>query len=287
MIGDTPPRPSVTIDRFTPPLPGTRARSTGGRVVYAIGDVHGCYRLLKGLLGAIVADIAARPDGAPPIILLCGDYVDRGPDSASVLSALVWLARHSTVEMLFLKGNHEAMLLDFLRRPERNADWLRDDGRETLRSYGIDPPAGDEPSDQECVDLRDRLADTMPASHIDFLRDLPVRHLLGDYAFVHAGLRPGRPIDRQTEEDCLWIREDFLATEHRFERIVVHGHTWSSSRPHVGAHRIGLDTGAYATGVLTAVRLDGTAIDCIQACEGDTTMHKAGRTTALHGAGNR
>jgi len=273
MLGEQGCAPSVRVNRFTPALPATRARSTGDRVIYAVGDVHGCYHLLKGLLGAIVADVADLPDAARPLILFCGDYVDRGPDSARVLSTLVWLARHSTVEVLFLKGNHEALLLDFLHHPERNAGWLRQDGCSTLRSYGIDVPEGIEPSERDCRRLRDSLADSMPLSHADMLRDLPIHHVLGDYVFVHAGLRPGIPLGRQDEEDFLWIREAFLAKEHQFDRVVVHGHTWSSSRPYVGAHRIGLDTGAYATGVLTAVRLEGSRVECLQACGADMTMH--------------
>lgn len=257
--------PSVTVTRFVPTLPAPRARSTGDRVVYAIGDVHGCYRQLKALLAAIVGDVAALPATAHPLVLFCGDYVDRGPDSAKVLSTLVWLSRHSTVEILFLKGNHEALLLDFLRRPERGGGWLREDGCWTLRSYGIDVAPDADHSEDACRRMRDDLADAMPLSHVEILRDLPIRHVVGDYVFVHAGLRPGVALDRQEEEDCLWIRDEFLATEHRFERVVVHGHTWSSGEPHIGTHRIGIDTGAYATGILTAVRLEGATIECIQA----------------------
>lgn len=285
MVDDAAALPSAMgMRRFTPPLPGTRARSTDGRIIYAIGDVHGCYALLKRLLEAIVADIATLGADAWPLVVFCGDYVDRGPDSARVLSTLVWLSRHSTVEVVFLKGNHEALLLDFLRRPEAAIDWLREDGPETLRSYGIDLPAVFEPAVDESRRLRDRLADAMPLSHFRFLHDLPIRHGVGEYVFVHAGLRPGIALERQAEEDCLWIREEFLAAEHRFDRIVVHGHTWSSDQPHVGTYRIGIDTGAYSTGVLTAVRLEDARVECLQVYRGEDLQAYRGEDDACRAA---
>ena len=246
--------------------PGVWAKSTGGRVVYAIGDVHGCYAQLSGLLETIVADMAAIEGDIPPLLVFCGDYIDRGPNSAAVLSALLWLARNASLEVAFLKGNHEVMLLDFVDRPEANIPWLRRDGAATLVSYGVRlPPDGIAALEDHCVDLRDKLVDRMPASHLAFLRGLPVMITCGDYVFVHAGLKPGRSLKRQDEEDCLWIGDDFLKADHRFKKVVVHGHSWSADQPIVTRNRIGIDTGAYATGVLTAVRLEGSTIDFIQA----------------------
>lgn len=239
----------------------------GGRVVYAVGDVHGCYDLLVALLGAIVADAASLPPGERPLLIFCGDYVDRGPRSSEVLATLVWLSRHAPVEVAFLRGNHEAMMLAWLDRPGENRAWLRFGGAATLRAYGVDAPddVGTDDLGEDCWRLRDALADRLPASHLDFLRGLPVRMTCGDYVFVHAGLRPGVALARQDDQDCLWIREGFVDREHRFEKIVVHGHSWESDTPVITRCRIGIDTGAYRTGTLTAVRLGPAAVDVIQA----------------------
>ena len=254
---------SIQVVRQEPVPRLTRAQSTDGRVVYAVGDVHGCYALLTALLEAIVADVGTLVGDPPPLLILCGDYVDRGPRSFDVLSTLVWLSRHAAIEVRFLRGNHEAMLLGFLDRPDRHLPWLRRDGGSTLNAYGVRVPDGD--VDVDCWRLRDELMDRMPASHLDLLRGLPVRETCGDYVFVHAGLRPSVPLARQDDEDCLWIREDFLNSDYSFEKVVVYGHSWSSDAPEVTPHRIGVDTGAYATGVLTAARLEGSTVGFIQA----------------------
>lgn len=253
----------IRIVRPPPPPLLRRARSTGGGVIYAIGDVHGRYDLLTALLGAIVADLDALGPDASPLLIFCGDYVDRGPDSMRVVNTLVWLSRRSPLDVTFLRGNHEAMLLEFLLWPERELPWLRRDGASTLRAYGVSLPAGD--PEPECRRLRDELMDLMPVSHFEFLGRLPTRMTCGDYVFVHAGLRPGVALARQDDEDCLWIGAEFLDKDHRFEKIVVHGHSWHSDLPTVTPHRIGIDTGAYSTGVLTAVRLDGPNVEFIQA----------------------
>ncbi len=244
-----------------------RARSTDGRVVYAIGDIHGCYDLVTALLEAIVADMATIARGKPPLLVFCGDYVDRGPHSSQVLTALVWLSRQSTLEVAFLRGNHEVMLLGFLDQPDRHIPWLRRDGGQTLASYGIELPDDVDPAAlaKTCRSLRDRLMDKLPASHLEFLRSLPITRACGDYLFVHAGLKPGVAIARQNEEDCLWIGEEFLDADYRFDKVVVHGHSWDADEPVVTANRIGIDTGAYSTGALTAVRLEGNSIAFLQA----------------------
>lgn len=256
----------VQVERRACVLPSIRPRSTDGRIVYAIGDVHGCYALLTALLEAIVEDVGPRVAGPPPLLLFIGDYVDRGPRSSHVITTLVWLSRQAAIEVEFLRGNHEVMLLDFLDRPHASLPWLRQDGLSTLRSYGVESSGDDaELLEAECAGLRDGLMDRMPASHLQFLRGLPIRRTCGDYVFVHAGLRPGVPLARQDDDDCLWIREEFLESEYRFEKIVVHGHSWSSDAPEITPYRIGIDTGAYSTGVLTAVRLEGSGVEFIQA----------------------
>ena len=243
-----------------------RARSTGGRLIYAIGDIHGCYYQFTALLQAIVADIAASVGDSAPLVIVCGDYVDRGDRSSDVVAALVWLERHAGVEIVMLKGNHEALLLDFLDTPANGARWLQRDGHSTLRSYGVALP--DDLSalrESDCRSLRNALMDRLPTAHLDLLQRLRLHVVYGDYLFVHAGLRPGVAIDRQTEEDCLWIREDFLQSSRRFDKIVVHGHSWTSAEPDISADRMGIDTGVYRTGVLTAVRLEGATVEILQA----------------------
>lgn len=238
------------------------AAKTGGRIVYAIGDVHGCYELLTALLEAIVADAAAVKSAKLPLLIFVGDYVDRGPRSADVLSALVWLSRHAAIEVMFLRGNHEAMLFAFLEEPFRALPWLQHGGAETLESYGVIVP--DKDVAENCWRLRNEFMDRLPASHLDFLRDLPTQVTCGDYVFVHAGLRPGVPLARQKVEDLLWIRDEFLDKDHKFEKIVVHGHTWTDDKPEITRYRIGIDTGAYATGTLTAARLSDSSVEFFQ-----------------------
>lgn len=257
------PASVVNVTRHVAGAGGPALAGTEGRVVYAVGDVHGRYDLLVGLLEAIVADAAALPPTARPLLILLGDYVDRGPSSAEVVSTLVWLARHASIEVMFLRGNHEAMMLAFLEHPDRALPWLRFGGAETLAAYGIAVPERD--LARTCWTLRDELMDRLPASHLTLLRALPTQATCGDYVFVHAGLRPGVPLARQEEGDLLWIREDFLDRDHRFEKIVVHGHSWAGDMPEVTPYRIGIDTGAYATGVLTAVRLGDGAVAFLQA----------------------
>ncbi|GGB35948.1 bis(5'-nucleosyl)-tetraphosphatase [Sphingomonas metalli] len=243
----------------------TPSGATDGQVVYAIGDVHGCYDLLIALLGAIREDAAALPAGGPrPLLLFAGDYVDRGPHSDKVLSTLVWLSRRSPLELVFLKGNHEAMLLDFIERPFHARGWLRVGGAATLAAYGVALPEGEQAVADRCEAIRDELMDRLPASHLDLLRAMPTKVMRGDYLFVHAGVRPGLPLSRQDERDYLWIRDDFLENGQLLEKVVVHGHSWTSASPVLTPWRIGIDTGAYRTGALTAVRLGTPSIEFIQ-----------------------
>ena len=247
----------------TPTAPAT-ANGVAGQLVYAIGDIHGCYDLLKELLAQVVADCQAWALGRRPVLVFLGDYVDRGPDSAKVLEALVWLRRRSEFEVHLLKGNHEQALLQFIQQPERAYGWLEYGGAATLDSYGVTPPMG-QATAADYVAARDALVERMPASHLRLLETLELMVVVGDYAFVHAGVRPGRPLRKQQEEDLLWIRQGFVDATGPFEKTIVHGHTWASDQPELWPHRLGLDTGAYATGVLTAARLQDGRIGLLQA----------------------
>jgi len=244
----------------------TEATDAGvaGELVYAIGDIHGRYDLIKDLLRQVAVDYAGRANGRRPILIFCGDYVDRGPHSAKVLEALVWLRRRGEVDLHLLKGNHEQALLSFIDDPDTGPPWLQFGGAETLMSYGVPPPAADE-GRQGLDRARDELLERMPAAHLRLLQTLELMVEVGDYAFVHAGVRPGAPLHAQHEHDLLWIRQGFLDAPGPFEKVVVHGHTWTSLRPRIEPHRIGLDTGAYATGVLTAIRFEDGELAVLQA----------------------
>jgi serine/threonine protein phosphatase 1 len=217
--------------------------------VYAVGDIHGRADLLRVLLDKIQEDAARALAGPERHVVFLGDYVDRGPNSKGVLDTLTegppagFSAHH-------LRGNHEDMLLTFLDNPASGNSWLWNGGKETLRSYGVDP-------DSDLVALRDRFAAALPPSHLAFLRTLSLREEFGDYAFVHAGVRPGVPLSEQDPEDLLWIRDEFLTSDADFGKVVVHGHT-PGRQPVLAANRIGLDTGAFSSGHLSAVVLTGT-----------------------------
>jgi serine/threonine protein phosphatase 1 len=245
------------------------ADPTAGELIYAVGDVHGRYDLLKALLALILGDWTSQAAERRPLLIFCGDYVDRGPHSAAVVEALIWLQQRGDIQACFLKGNHEAALMRFLDNPVDCGGWLRFGGVETLRSYGVVPP---EPDDQaSCFRARDLLLQRMPSSHLRFLERLELMLVIGDYAFVPAGVQPGVDLRGQREEDLLWIRREFLEDQGPFEKIIVHGHSWTDNKPQILPHRIGLDTGAYATGVLTGVKLDGEEIGLIQARTGEWT----------------
>jgi serine/threonine protein phosphatase 1 len=246
--------------------PRRRAGDTAaadGQLVYAVGDVHGCYGLLKRLLARIAADYLDRARGRRPILVFLGDYVDRGPQPAEVLETLLWLQRKGPFELHLLKGNHEQALLEFLDAPADAGPWLSYGGAETLAGYGVAPPAADA-GEGAFVRARDELLARLPAAHLRLLQTLSLMVTVGDYAFVHAGVRPGTALAEQDEDDLLWIREDFIQAPGPFEKIIVHGHSWASERPQVLGHRIGIDTGAYATGVLSAVRIEDGAIGVLQ-----------------------
>lgn len=252
------------LEDLVRPIAPAPPRSTDGQIIYAVGDIHGRYDLFKNALSLIAADTAREAVGRTPQLVLLGDYIDRGPESAKVLQALVWLSRKGGFTLHLLKGNHEQGLLHFLDQPEQGHPWLSYGGAQTLASYGVAPPEAFAATN-ELVAARDALLDQMPVSHLQLLSELELMTTVGDYAFVHAGIRPDRPLAAQTEAELLWIRSGFLDVEGPFERVIVHGHTWLGETPQVFEHRIGLDTGAYHTGVLTAVRLDGAMVQLFQA----------------------
>ena len=230
-----------------------RHRVPEGTVVYAIGDVHGRDDLLADLHRQ-VADDAAALDARRRVLVHLGDYVDRGPASRQAIDRLAGDPLGG-FESVALKGNHEAFLLAFLRGAEAVDGWLANGGKTTLRSYGVAPP---DPGDDEDVDrARAQFAAALPRRHREFLDGLRLLHQEGDYLFVHAGIRPWAPLDRQAEADLLWIREPFLGWDKPFGPIVVHGHT-IAREPDIRPNRIGIDTGAYASGILTCLVLSGT-----------------------------
>lgn len=234
----------------------------GGVVAYAIGDVHGRADLLMPLLERVL-DEHRRLDGARMVLVGLGDYVDRGPGSREVLETLIELTHFGPLETHFLKGNHDQAMLDFLGDPERGEAWCEFGGREAMASYGVAAPAG-RSAPEAWHDARDALEAAMPPSHVAFLRGLENAFVLGDYFFSHAGARPGVALEDQTETDLLWIRQPFLQDRRAFDKIVVHGHT-PAEEAYADHRRIGLDTGAYATGLLTAMRLEGDERRLVQA----------------------
>jgi serine/threonine protein phosphatase 1 len=249
----------------------TPSLGTAGQLIYAVGDIHGRYDLLTGLLAGLLADSEVHARGRRPVLVFCGDYVDRGPDSAKVIESLLWLARRPEFDVRLLKGNHEEAMLAFVEAPEHGVGWLKFGGDETLRSYGV-TLCDDEPDVADCFRARDDLLERMPSSHLRLLQGLDLMLTVGGYAFVHAGIRPGIALADQREDDLLWIREDFIEHEGPYAKRIVHGHTWVADQPAVHPHRIGIDTGAYATGVLTAVRLDGETVDFIRALGPDAEV---------------
>jgi serine/threonine protein phosphatase 1 len=230
------------------------ARLPDGVRIYAIGDIHGRSDLLEALLLQIKADCVLYPP-SHPITVFLGDYIDRGPASREVLDLLLEYGR--TKEAVFLKGNHETFVQCFLNEPAILDEWRLCGGLETLLSYGLKPSVNPDAAEQ--IQLADDLARTISKRHLKFLESLDLTFSSGDFLFVHAGIRPGVPIRKQREEDLLWIREEFLSCEQRFEKFVVHGHT-PVLRPDFRSNRINIDTGAFATGLLTCVAIEGTSI---------------------------
>ena len=220
--------------------------------IYAIGDVHGCAAQLARLHGMIAAHLAANPIETAELVHL-GDYVDRGPDSAGVVAMLSGQSPVAGTRAVYLIGNHERTMLDALDGDgAAAADWLFNGGRETLASWGLDPSGP-----------RAGWRRGVPASDRAWLGGLELSYRAGSYLFVHAGVRPGVSLDRQTADDLTHMRQTFLGSDADFGAIVVHGHTvkWE---PVVRPNRIGIDTGAVFGGALTCVALEGDTMEFLQ-----------------------
>ncbi len=231
--------------RFRVPRP----EAPEGTVIYAIGDIHGRADLLKQALDKIERD-KERTAFDTCVEVYLGDYVDRGPDSKSVIDLLI--QRRRDVGAVTLRGNHESIMMTCLDDPAAIARWCNLGGLETIESYGVPLPLPLPDSDID--DLHAGFVAAVPASHRAFLSALQLSYSCGDYFFAHAGVRPGVPLDRQTPQDLMWIRDDFLGSTRWHGKYIVHGHT-PKEKPDLHRNRAGIDTGAYMTGNLTCLKL--------------------------------
>ena len=242
-----------------------------GLRVYAIGDVHGHLDLLKALQDKIVEDLLRDAPGEAHIVYL-GDYVDRGPDSAGVIEFLMARRdRGDGIDKTFIRGNHEDGMFQFMTEP-LNAAWLKWGGVETLASYGIDVEDADALSAGEKEELSQELRRVIPAAHVDFMRACVSSVVIGDYVFAHAGVDPLKPLAEQTHGDFSRTRQPFLGWDKEpnyvpLEKRVVHGHT-ICAEPTLRPHRVGVDTGAYKHGVLTAAVLERGEVRFLQVSSG-------------------
>jgi serine/threonine protein phosphatase 1 len=229
------------------------ARVPDGMRVYAIGDIHGRNDLLQALLAKIEADDAQRVPADTQVIFL-GDLMDRGEDSAGVIETAMAL-RDSGRKVRFLMGNHEEVFVRACRTrdPKVTRFFLRIGGEATVLSY---PITRAEYIGLDMAQLSERLATLVPEAHLEFIESFEDQIVIGDYAFVHAGIRPGIPLSAQTVSDLRWIREEFVEQRGDLEKVVVYGHTIYDDIEERGS-RIGIDTGAYASGKLTALALEG------------------------------
>lgn len=225
-----------------------------GMRIYAVGDIHGRLDLLDALLTRVEADIARHPIVRPVTVFL-GDYIDRGPSSRETVDRLI--EHDARFESVFLKGNHEVIALNCLSDRNSFDHWLRLGGLETLISYNLAP---------ELIQDRKRIAETqlafhnaIPQRHFRFFRSMSASFTCGDFFFAHAGVRPGIELSSQVEADLLWIRNEFLSSSSDFGKVVVHGHT-PTKRVDIRSNRINIDTGAFGTGCLTSLVLEGEAL---------------------------
>ena len=234
-------------------------RTPDSTILYAVGDIHGRLDLLDGVIRELrTAAKQAREQGVRLIAIFLGDYMDRGPASSGVLRRLIELRDARVCDIIFLRGNHEQVLLDLIDGRETTVRWLEYGGRETLASYGVEKL----PPNCDVASLRAVIAQVVPPEHVTFLRETGIHVLLGDYLFVHAGLRPDRLLEEQSDADLLWFRyyEDETPV---WDYTVIHGHS-PSPQPVVGRWRIGIDTEAHASGALTALRLQGEQQDLLK-----------------------
>jgi len=229
----------------------SKPRLPDGIRIYAVSDVHGCADLLRRVFSAIDLHLS-RAGPARALHVFLGDYIDRGPASQETIDLLIERSlRHETI---FLKGNHEQFLFEVLQDATRLDAWKDYGGFQTLMSYGISPSL--KPDHDEQRELVQALKNAMPPRHRQFFGSLRTNFVCGDFFFVHAGVKPGVPLRRQRQEDLLWIRDEFLQSDQDFGKFVVHGHTPVPS-PDIRPNRINIDTGAYATGILTLLTIQG------------------------------
>jgi serine/threonine protein phosphatase 1 len=223
-----------------------------GKRAYAVGDIHGRDDLLEQLIAAIERDIQSRPPAENYVVFL-GDYIDRGPGSRAVIERLSQLSA-GTFTPIFLIGNHEEVLLRLLAGEQGLlASWLRFGGADCARSYGLDPKKLGRQDERHAIEA---LRQAVPRHHVDFLRGLIDIFRFGDYLFVHAGIRPGVDLGEQSQMDLRWIRTPFLDDRTDYGFLVIHGHTITEAVDEQ-PNRIGIDTGAYWSGVLSAIGLEG------------------------------
>jgi len=229
-----------------------------GWQIYAVGDIHGRADLLRDLHQKIAGD-AATAGAVRNVVVYLGDYIDRGPASREVVDILIEQPL-AGFEAIHLRGNHEDFLLRFLEDSSVGRTWMFNGGRATLESYGIRGARiglGTVVERSMEKDRRD-LIEELPRPHLDYLRSLRSHYVAGDYFFVHAGIRPGIPLDAQSPHDMMWIRDEFLGSTADHGKTVVHGHSIAWDEPEVRPNRIGIDTGAFASGRLTALVLAGS-----------------------------
>ena len=237
------------------------ARTPAGTRIYAIGDLHGRLDLLDEMHDLIRGDAETAQPGGRRLVVYLGDYIDRGPRSAEIIDRLLDNPMQPEFETVYLRGNHEDIMLGFLDFGTRGAPWFRHGGRETLQSYGLAAP--DPAAEHDFPAARAALAERLPPAHRAFLDATKVMHREGDFLFAHAGIRPGVRIDKQDPNDFMWIRHEFMDSDAHFGVCVVHGHT-IEARPAITDSRIGLDTGAYYTGVLSCAAIEDDTVRFLQ-----------------------
>jgi serine/threonine protein phosphatase 1 len=257
---------------FRPARPARLPRVPAGRRYYVIGDIHGRLDLYEALIAAIEEEIAADRAGLAMRVVLLGDLIDRGPDSAGVIARTQEWQRQRPVRVL--AGNHEEMFLEAFARPEMLRHFLKHGGFETLLSFGI---TRQQLASLELEEIFALLPKVVPQAVRDYIAAFETMIRAGDYVFVHAGIDPARPLAEQRRSDLLWIREPFLTHEGPLEKVVVHGHTIFDHVMDCG-NRIGIDTGAFRSGVLTALVLEGDQRRILQARAED-----GGSVAVLHG----
>ena len=235
------------------PRSGSRPAGARGYRAYVVGDIHGRLDLLEDLLAKIHAELQHRP-ARKTLLVFVGDLIDRGPSSAQVLERLRTYRRQG-IQTIFLLGNHEEVLLRIIRGDsELITKWRWFGGSECLQSYGVDPAEIARLSGDDALAV---VRGAIPREHVEFLETFADSCRFGDYLFVHAGIRPGIQLELQSQSDLRWIREPFLLDDSDHGFVVVHGHTIREEAEEL-PNRIGIDTGAYRTGVLTALGIEGT-----------------------------